>query len=202
MVMAIPSCAGHNAIFAVLNATLRIGHALLRCYLLGFPPMSEVRKPRLSEVYDLKQLLDSAVAEGKVLPRQLPELYENVRDFYVYVDEKGVGGCVALHIDMVDLAEVRSLVVRPDLRGRGVGGRLVKATLQEADSLDIARVYALTREEKFFLKLGFRMVDKAELPYKVFKDCMRCRLFPGCDEVAVAYDFPVESTMAPVELTA
>lgn len=164
--------------------------------------MSEVRKPKLSEVYDLKQLLDSAVAEGKVLPRELPELYENVRDFYVFVDGKGVGGCVALHIDMVDLAEVRSLVVRPDLRGQGVGGRLVKATLEEADALDIARVYALTREEKFFLKLGFHMVDKAELPYKVFKDCMRCRLFPGCDEVAVAYDFPVEARMAPVELSA
>jgi amino-acid N-acetyltransferase len=171
--------------------------------------MFEVRKPKLSEVYDLKQLLDSAVVEGKVLPRELPELYENVRDFYVYVDEKGVGGCVALHIDMIDLAEVRSLVVRPDLRGQGVGGRLVKATLEEADMLDIARVYALTREEKFFIKLGFRMVDKSELPYKVFKDCMRCRLFPGCDEVAVAYDFPVNAPeaheqdhAAPVELSA
>lgn len=162
--------------------------------------MFEVRKPRLSEVYDLKQLLDTAVAEGKVLPRELPELYENVRDFYVYVDDAGLGGCVALHIDMIDLAEVRSLVVRPDLRGKGVGGQLVRATLAEADSLDIARVYALTREERFFIKYGFRMVDKAELPYKVFKDCMRCRLFPGCDEVAVAYDFPVEAHVAPVEI--
>lgn len=161
--------------------------------------MFELRKPKLSEVYELKQLLDAAATEGKVLPRALPELYENVRDFYVYVDEQGLGGCVALHIDMLDLAEVRSLVVRENLRGQGVGGKLLQATLDEADGLDIARVYALTREERFFLKNGFRIVDKAELPYKVFKDCMRCRLFPGCDEVAVAFDFPAHKEVAGTE---
>lgn len=161
--------------------------------------MYEVRKPKLSEVYDLKQLLDTAATEGSVLPRALPELYENVRDFYVYVDESGLGGCVALHIDMIDLAEVRSLVVRKDLRGKGIGALLLKATLDEAASLDIARVYALTREERFFLRNGFHVVDKADLPYKVFKDCMRCRLFPGCDEIAVAYDFPVECALPRTE---
>ena len=161
--------------------------------------MAEIRKPKLTEVFELKQLLDSAVTEGKVLPRALPELYENVRDFYVYVDEVGVGGCVALHIDMVDLAEVRSLVVREDLRGKGVGARLLLATLEEAETLDIARVYALTREERFFLKNGFRIVDKGELPWKVFKDCLRCRLYPGCDEVAVAFDFPADTEAAQME---
>jgi amino-acid N-acetyltransferase len=144
-----------------------------------------VRKPKLTEVEALKALLDTEARRGTILPRSLPELYENVRDFYVYVDEKGIGGCVALHIDMVDLAEVRSLVVREDLRGRGVGVRLLEAVLAEARQLDIARVYALTRTPEFFLKNGFFPVDKAELPYKVFKDCIRCRLFPGCDEVAV-----------------
>ena len=67
----------------------------------------------------MKALLDGAAAAGQVLPRQLPELYENVRDFHVYAGGDGVGGLAALHIDMVDLAEVRSLVVRPELRGRG-----------------------------------------------------------------------------------
>lgn len=164
--------------------------------------MFDVRKPRLSEVYDLKQLLDAAAVEGSVLPRALPELYENVRDFYVYVDDEGLGGCVALHIDMIDLAEVRSLVVRKNLRGQGVGAKLLRATINEAEVLDIARVYALTREEGFFLKSGFHIVDKADLPYKVFKDCMRCRLFPGCDEVAVAYDFPVKSSLPQLEANA
>jgi amino-acid N-acetyltransferase len=147
-----------------------------------------VRKPKLTEVVMLKAVLDAAVAEGKVLPRELPELYENVRDFYVYVDGGGLGGLVALHIDMIDLAEVRSLVVRESLRGRGVGKMLLEAVLDEARRLEIERVYAFTREPVFFTKNGFTQVDKSELPYKVFKDCSRCRLFPGCDEIAMIRD--------------
>jgi len=150
--------------------------------------MHVVRKPKLTEVVAMKGILDEAVDMGEVLPRDLAELYENVRDFYVYADPKGLGGCVALHIDMIDLAEVRSLVVRADLRGLGIGTRLLGAVLEEARGLDIARVYALTRLPGFFAKNGFYEVDKRELPYKVFKDCMRCRLFPGCDEIAVVKD--------------
>lgn len=149
-------------------------------------PGTAVRKPRLTEVVALKELLDSA--DGAVLPRALPELYENVRDFYVYADARGIGGCVALHIDMVDLAEVRSLVVREDLRGKGVGRLLVNAVLEEARGLDIARVYALTRQPDFFARNGFYEVDRSELPWKVFKDCMRCRLYSECDEVAMIRD--------------
>ena len=147
--------------------------------------MYVVRKPRLTEVTAMKALIDGAADDGNVLQRELPELYENVRDFYVYADEQGVGGLVALHIDMVDLAEVRSLVVRKDVHGGGVGSKLLAAVLEEAAQLDIARVYALTRVPIFFLKNGFSEINKEELPYKVFKDCMRCPLFPGCDEVAV-----------------
>jgi amino-acid N-acetyltransferase len=159
--------------------------------------MGEVRQPKLTEVVAIKELLDGAFEEGAVLPRALPELYENVRDFLVYVDEKGIGGCAALHIDMIDLAEVRSLVVRRDLRGQGVGEKLVLALLDEALSLDIARVYALTRVPGFFLRSGFHVVEKTELPYKVFKDCIRCRLFPGCDETAVVFDLALPE--APME---
>lgn len=159
--------------------------------------MHVVRKPKLTEVVAIKQLLDAAAGQGLVLPRALPELYENVRDFYVYVDGAGLGGCVAMHIDMVNLAEVRSLVVREDLRGKGVGAKLLHAVVDEARRLEIARLYALTRVPGFFSKNGFREINKDELPYKVFKDCMRCRLFPGCDEVAFALDLPLpeETTM-------
>lgn len=153
-----------------------------------------IRKPRLTEVVALQALLDAEAARGMVLPRALPELYENVRDFYVYVDAEGLGGCVALHIDMVDLAEVRSLVVRESLRGLGIGELLVAEVIEEAWRLDIARVYALTRVPGFFERSGFHKVDKTDLPYKVFKDCSRCRLFPGCDEIAMVRDLPVHDS--------
>jgi amino-acid N-acetyltransferase len=152
-----------------------------------------VRKPKLTEVVEMKALLDSASATGAVLPRELPELYENVRDFYVYVDDDGIAGLVALHIDMVDLAEVRSLVVKESIRGQGIGEKLLEAVLEEARRLDIARVYAFTRVPGFFEKNSFRIVEKEYLPYKVFKDCSRCRLFPGCDEIAMVRDLKGEA---------
>ena len=133
----------------------------------------------------VKKLLDEAAEHGDLLRRPIMELYETARDFVVYADEQGVGGCCALHIDMEDLAEIRSLAVRPDLRGQGVGVRLLDACIAEARDLEIARVYALTRAPEFFARHGFEEVDKHTLPHKVFQDCVRCPLFPDCDEVAV-----------------
>lgn len=147
--------------------------------------MKVIRKPKLTEVVGIKRLLDSAAQQGDLLRRPLIELYENARDFYTYVDENGIGACCALHIDMIDLAEIRSLVVREDLRGTGIGGRLLERCLDEARSLNIAKVYALTRRPSFFLRYDFVETDKHELPHKVFNDCVRCPLFPDCDEVAV-----------------
>ncbi|MBI4560191.1 MAG: N-acetyltransferase [Candidatus Hydrogenedentes bacterium] len=147
-----------------------------------------IRKPTTADAPAIKQLIDEAVAAGALLPRSLAELCEYIRDFLMYVDERCIGGCCALHVDLADLAEIRSLVVREDLRGRHVGVRLVEACLAEARNLGIARVYALTRVPAFFEKLGFHQVEKSELPHKVFKDCLRCHLFPGCDEIAMVRD--------------
>jgi len=147
--------------------------------------METIRKPKLTEVAGIKKLLDEAAANGAILPRPVMELYETARDFIVYVDGEGVAGCCALHIDAADLAEIRSLVVRPDLRGNRLGARLLEAAVDEARALEIARVYALTRAPEFFAKHGFHRVDKHDLPHKVFQDCVRCHLFPDCDEEAV-----------------
>ncbi|HNZ48448.1 MAG TPA: N-acetyltransferase [Candidatus Hydrogenedentes bacterium] len=157
--------------------------------------MGIVRKPKLTEIADMKALLDEAAAARQVLPRELSEMLENARDFFVYVDEEGVGGMAALHIDLVDLAEVRSLVVRDRLRGRGIGSMLVEATVEEARQLQIARVYAFTRQPEFFKRLGFEVVDRAELPYKALKDCQRCPFFAQCDETALVRPVP------PAEMT-
>ena len=155
--------------------------------------MGVVRKPKLTEIVAMKALLDEAASEGYVLPRRLAEMFENARDFHVYVDDQGVGGLTALHIDLLDLAEVRSLVVRKDLRGAGIGRMLVEAAIDEARQMDIERVYVFTRIPDFFLGLGFLTVDRAELPYKAFKDCLQCPLFPGCDETALIYDLSLSA---------
>lgn len=155
--------------------------------------MGEIRKPRVGDVPAIKTLIDREAARGSMLARTAMELYENIRDFHTYVDRDGVAGCCALHVDAGELAEVRSLVVREDLRGRRIGAKLVNACVEEARELGVRRVYALTRAPGFFEKLGFKEIDKRELPHKVFRDCVRCPLFPMCDEVAMVRDFEAGS---------
>jgi amino-acid N-acetyltransferase len=156
----------------------------------------DIRKPRVTDIPGVKVLVDNAAAAGEVLPRTVTELFETIRDLHVFIDEEGVGGCCTLHVDLADLAEVRSLVVREDLRGRGLGRHLVRACLDEARELGIARVYALTRVPAFFRGLGFQDMDKHDLPSKVFRDCVRCPEFPDCDEVAVVYHIDENSSVA------
>jgi amino-acid N-acetyltransferase len=64
-----------------------------------------------------------------------------------------------------DCALLRSVVVRPDLRGTGLGQRLSSAVLERADSNGIGEVYLLTTTaERFFPRLGFEQVDRSALP--------------------------------------
>jgi amino-acid N-acetyltransferase len=122
-----------------------------------------------------------------MLPRSLSELYDNLRDFYVYLNEEegNIIGTCAMHICWEDLAEIRSLVVREDFQRRGIGTKLIEACLSEAITLGLYRIFALTYKPNFFLKFGFKIVDKTLLPHKIWADCIKCVKFPECDEIAV-----------------
>ncbi len=83
-------------------------------------------------------------------------------------------------------AEVRSIVVKPEAKGQGAGGRILGALIEEAEEHGIQSVCLFTRIPDFFFKYGFRTVeDKAELPDKIFKDCQMCPRLHRCDEVAM-----------------
>lgn len=66
--------------------------------------------------------------------------------------------------------------------------------MQEAQELQISRVFALTQIPEFFLKHGFQILDKTHFPHKVWSECIRCPKFQNCDEVAVGITIcdPVE----------
>jgi amino-acid N-acetyltransferase len=122
-----------------------------------------------------------------VIPRSQVELYENMRDFFVCDLGEGPIGCCALHLTWHDLAEVKSLAVRPELRGKGYARALVNACLEEARGLGVEKVFALTAATGLFEKLGFSKIEKSELPHKVWGECVRCPKFPDCDEDAVIF---------------
>ena len=144
----------------------------------------------MGDVKAIQKLIAEYARKGDMLPRSLSEIYENLRDYFVFVEDGGeVIGSAAVHLMWEDLAEVRSLAVRDDRMRRGVGTQLVEACISEAIVLGITRIFALTYKPLFFEKLGFRRVDKAELPHKIWSDCLKCSKFPDCDEVALVADF-------------
>jgi len=142
-----------------------------------------VRKAKLSDVKYIYKLILHFSRRGDVIPRPMIELYEHVRDFFVYEERDLIVGACSLHICWEDLAEIRSLVVSEEYQGKGIGVSLVKACLEEAKELEIPKVFVLTRVPEFFEKLGFSRIEKSELPHKVWADCVRCPKFPECDEV-------------------
>jgi amino-acid N-acetyltransferase len=148
-----------------------------------------IRKARMSDAKEIQNLIGEYARKGDMLPRSLSSIYENIRDFFIFENEGGeVVGSAAVHIMWEDLAEVRSVAVREGEMRRGIGTRLVEACLSEAIVLGITRVFALTYKPDFFRRLGFREIDKSELPHKIWSDCLKCPKFPDCDEVAMAVD--------------
>ncbi len=145
-----------------------------------------IRKATIKDIKEIHSLLNGFAEKGALLPRSLSDLYDHLRDYAVFqLDSREIVGVAALHICWEDLAEVRSLAVREEHQGKGIGRRLVEFCLSEALTLGIYRVFTLTYEPGFFERLGFKVVDKALLPHKVWADCIRCSKFPDCDEVAM-----------------
>jgi len=148
----------------------------------------------MADVPHIHRLITHHAELNRMLFRSHADLYEHIRDFSVDVEQTSgaerVLGCAALELVWRDLAEIKSLAVDEDQRGRGIGRRLVAAALEEARRLGLSRVFALTRERTFFEKMGFRMVSRETLPHKVWTDCVRCPLQEHCDEIAVVVDLP------------
>lgn len=152
-----------------------------------------VRKATMNDVPEIHRLITYHAELNRMLFRSHADLYESVRDFFVaeVEDESGVprvAGCAALELVWRDLAEIKSLAVEESMRGRGIGSALVQATIAEARTLNLARVFALTRDQPFFAKQGFHVVPRETLPHKVWTDCVRCPLQEHCDEIAVVLD--------------
>ncbi|MDO9309783.1 MAG: GNAT family N-acetyltransferase, partial [Deltaproteobacteria bacterium] len=91
-----------------------------------------IRKAKIGDVKDIQKLLMTFANRGDMLSRSLSELYESLRDFYVFEEEGKLLGAAALHIVWDDLAEVRSVAVTEDAGRKGIGSQLVQACIAEA----------------------------------------------------------------------
>ena len=144
-----------------------------------------IRKAKVPDVKKIQKLINYHAKRDKMLPRSLNELYENIRDFFVYAEGENVYGCCALHIDWEDLSEIKSLAVAPSRLKKGIGKKLLDECMKEARTLKLKKVFALTYVPGFFEQFGFKTVDKASLPHKIWSECIKCIYFPNCKEIAV-----------------
>jgi len=144
-----------------------------------------IRKAKISDVEEIHKLISHYAAEGQMLARARTTLYEGIREFSVVEIEGKVVAAGSLHVLWSDLAEIRALAVAPEYIRRGLGKALVETFLREARELELPRVFALTYKPEFFARCGFRLINKEDLPQKVWKECVNCPQFPNCEESAV-----------------
>ncbi|MCD4689370.1 MAG: N-acetyltransferase [Desulfuromonadaceae bacterium] len=145
-----------------------------------------IRKARIPDAKAIHKLLITYAQQELMLSRSLPDIYERIRSFYVYEVSGEILGTVSLQICWEDLAEVRSLAVAESQVKKGMGRQLVQSCLEEARALGLKKVFALTYQPVFFEKMGFQYIEKAELPQKIWSDCVKCPKFPDCDEIAMS----------------
>ena len=94
-------------------------------------------------------------------PEQLMQIHlPRPSEFFVAIEDGAIIGCCALEVYSKRLAEIRSLAVAPEARGRGLASELIKLCLAEAQKRKIYEVLTITGATELFEKQGFGTFHK------------------------------------------
>jgi len=180
------------------------------------------RLARPEDVAAISRLISQFVAAGLLLPRTPEEVRSHLDRFIVVTEpvpamdappgaappeatapattakEERVLGCVALEPYGRGLAEVRSLAVRRDEQGRGLGGRLLQAAIRTARRRKIARLFAVTHAPSLFERQGFATTQREAVPEKIERDCTDCAKRQHCKLVTLVAVVCPERVTLPV----
>lgn len=148
--------------------------------------MITYRKATLADISAMQELVAPKVDDGTILVRSDDELATNIRSYILACSDDTLIGFTALHIHSPELSEIRSLIVAENQRHHGIGSDLIRHALEEAKTLGLKRVLALTYAAPFFERLSFSEIPKESLPeQKIWADCIKCKHFPICNEIAM-----------------
>ncbi len=140
----------------------------------------------LCDIEDMQKLVEPEVKSGVILARNDDEIATNIRSYILAKMDDKLVGFAALHFHTNKLGEIRSLIVAPEARGKGVGQNIVKKNIDAARGLGAKQIFTLTYRKEFFELLGFKEIPKEDLPaHKIWADCIKCKFFPICDEIAL-----------------
>lgn len=127
-----------------------------------------------AETQELPQIL--ALLEKCDLPKE--GLSDHFPTILVARNGKEIVGSSGLEVYQ-EFAMLRSVAVDPSFRGRGIGQRLVIATIDLAKNHQVTNIYLLTQTASaFFSKLGFKAIPRADVPQKVQRSIQFTTLCP------------------------
>ncbi len=132
-----------------------------------------IRRARTADVRGIRDLVAPLAEQRVLVSKEAVTYFESLQEFRVAELDERVVGCGALHVMWEDLAEVRTVAVRPELKGRGLGSALLTALLQDARDLGVARVFCLTFETAFFSRHGFQRIDGQAVEPEVYAELLR-----------------------------
>jgi amino-acid N-acetyltransferase len=135
----------------------------------------QIRPARTGDVPVIRKLVDANVDSGRLLSKATVTLYEGVQEFRVAEldDNSGLAGCGAVHVLWEDLAEIRTVAVREDCQGHGIGHALVAALIRRSRELGVARVFVLTFAVDFFVSHGFMPINGTPVAAEVYSELLR-----------------------------
>ena len=144
------------------------------------------RKANLLDVENMRKLVADEVNNGIILDRSSDEIANTIRSYQIATIDSEIIGFVALHIHTQELAEIRSLIISDKYRKLGIASNLIKLLFDEASILKLQRILVLTYQDSFFKKFNFKEISKESIPeHKIWADCVKCKLFPICNEIAL-----------------
>tara|TARA_B100000686_G_C16599735_1_gene867972 strand:- start:117 stop:623 length:507 start_codon:yes stop_codon:yes gene_type:complete len=158
-----------------------------------------LREAKIEDAQPILNLICFYSEDGKMLLRTLDEIQKNISNFLVYEKRNEVIGICNLKFDWGRLVEIRSLGVDPRYQRQGVATEMVRGSIERAllrNNCDTA--FVLTYAVPLFAKFGFQVVNKMELPQKVWNDCQACLHKDNCDETAMTLSLlPLKKQMGP-----
>ena len=133
----------------------------------------QIRPAQTRDIKGIRQLIDSYAPQGRLLSKETVTLYESVQEFTVAVDGDQVVGCGALHVLWEDLAEVRTVAVSENLRGQGVGHKILDSIIERAHAIGVKRIFCLTFETEFFGRHGFEVIEGTPVEPEIYAELLR-----------------------------
>jgi amino-acid N-acetyltransferase len=124
-----------------------------------------IRGIRNADIPDMLRLMEPLAKRGILLWRTAEDIQKNKADYVVFVIDRAIYGCAALHDWGEGQAEIGALAAGQIYSDMGIGRRLVRYLIEKAEKTGFRRVFVMTvSTQDWFESLGFRETAVSTLP--------------------------------------